>query len=136
MWIPIQLNENSAEPLYHQIESQLRSLIISGQIKEGTLLPSIREFAGGLNCSVITVRRVYQDLENEGLLRTKQGTGTFVAKVGDTQREVFRREAVEEAINSAVDVGLSVKCEEEELKQLFLSILHRKYHPEQGEGEA
>ncbi|MGN7493641.1 GntR family transcriptional regulator [Paenibacillus sp. SAF-054] len=135
MWIPIQLNENSAEPLYHQIESQLRSLIISGQIKEGTLLPSIREFAGGLNCSVITVRRVYQDLESEGLLRTKQGTGTFVAKVGDSQREVFRREAVEEALSSAVDVGISVKCEEEELKELFLTILNQKYHPAKGEGE-
>nr|WP_202128787.1 GntR family transcriptional regulator [Paenibacillus dendrobii] len=130
------MNENSAEPLYHQIESQLRSLIISGQIKEGTLLPSIREFAGGLNCSVITVRRVYQDLEGEGLLRTKQGTGTFVAKVGDSQREVFRREAVEEALSSAVDVGISVKCEEEELKQLFLRILNQKYHPLKGEGDA
>nr|WP_280521262.1 GntR family transcriptional regulator [Paenibacillus mangrovi] len=130
------MNENSAEPLYHQIESQLRSLIISGQIKEGILLPSIREFAGGLNCSVITVRRVYQDLENEGLLRTKQGTGTFVAKVGDSQREIFKREAVEEALSSAVDVGISVKCEEEELKQLFLKILHSKYHSEKGEGEA
>ncbi|MEC0179244.1 GntR family transcriptional regulator [Paenibacillus favisporus] len=136
MWIPIQVNENSAEPLYHQIESQLRSLIISGQIEEGTLLPSIREFANGLNCSVITVRRVYQDLESEGLLRTKQGTGTFVAKVGTSQREVFRREAVEEALNHAVDVGMSVKCEEDELRELFLSILKRKYHPEKGEGEA
>ncbi|GIP28157.1 hypothetical protein J23TS9_32870 [Paenibacillus sp. J23TS9] len=99
-------------------------------------MPSIREFAGGLNCSVITVRRVYQDLESEGLLRTKQGTGTFVAKVGDSQREVFRREAVEEALNSAVDVGISVKCEEDELKQLFLTILHSKYHPDKREGEA
>jgi len=135
VWIPIQLNENSAEPLYHQIESQLRSLIISGQIKEGTLLPSIREFAGRLNCSVITVRRVYQDLENEGLLRTKQGTGTFVAKVGEAERETFRREAVEEALSSAVDVGISVKCEEEELKRLFLAILHKKYHPDEKEGD-
>lgn len=135
MWIPIQVNENSAEPLYYQIESQLRSLIISGQIEEGTLLPSIREFAGGLNCSVITVRRVYQDLESEGLLRTKQGTGTFVAKVGHSQREIFRREAVEEALITAVDVGISVKCEEDELKQLFLNILNRKYHPKKGEGE-
>lgn len=82
MWIPVQINENSAEPLYHQIETQLRSLIISGVITEGTLLPSIREFAGDLKCSVITVRRVYQDLENEGLLRTRQGTGTFVSHVG------------------------------------------------------
>ncbi|GIO69731.1 hypothetical protein J21TS3_45520 [Paenibacillus cookii] len=99
-------------------------------------MPSIREFAGGLNCSVITVRRVYQDLESEGLLRTKQGTGTFVAKVGDTERETFRREAVEEALRSAVDVGMSVKYEEEELKRLFLAILHKKYHPEEKEGES
>ncbi|AJS61074.1 GntR family transcriptional regulator [Paenibacillus sp. IHBB 10380] len=133
MWIPIQINENSAEPLYHQIETQLRSLIINGQIEEGKLLPSIREFAGGLNCSVITVRRVYQDLESEGLLRTKQGTGTFVAKVGQPQREIFRREAVEEALNKAVDVGISVQCSEEELSKLFLSIVNRKYHGEEGD---
>ncbi|GAB6992125.1 GntR family transcriptional regulator [Paenibacillus pini] len=134
MWIPIQLNENSAEPLYYQIESQLRSLIISEQIEEGTLLPSIRELAGELKCSIITVRRVYQDLESEGLLRTRQGTGTFVAKVDSSQREHFKREAVEEALNTAVDVGLSVKCDEVELKELFLSILKRKYHAEEGKG--
>lgn len=91
--IPIQINENSAEPLYHQIENQLRSLIITGQLEEGTHLPSIREFAGALNCSVITVRRVYQDLENEGLLRTKQGTGTFVAQVEAGDRENYRLKA-------------------------------------------
>ncbi|GJM82462.1 hypothetical protein HMSSN139_49580 [Paenibacillus sp. HMSSN-139] len=98
MWIPIQINENSAAPLYHQIESQLKALIVSGQIEEGTLLPSIREFAGALNCSVITVRRVYQDLETEGLLRTKQGTGTFVAKVGAGERDEYRTAVVKEAL--------------------------------------
>ena len=132
MWIPIQINENSAEPLYHQIETQLRSLIINGQIEENTLLPSIREFASWLNCSVITIRRVYQDLEGEGLLRTKQGTGTFVAKVGVSQLEVFRRESVEEALNKAVDIGISVQCSEEEMKRLFLDIVTRKYYPEHG----
>ena len=127
MWIPIQINEDSAEPLYHQIETQLRSLIITGQIEEGTLLPSIREFAGGLNCSVITVRRVYHDLENEGLLRTKQGTGTFVAKVGSSKREVYKREAVEEAIRHAVEVGISVQCSQDEMKQIFNEVLQEKY---------
>lgn len=127
MWIPIQINEDSAEPLYHQIETQLRSLIITGQIEEGTLLPSIREFAGGLNCSVITVRRVYHDLENEGLLRTKQGTGTFVAKVGSSKREVYKREAVEEAIRHAVEVGISVQCSPDEMKQIFDEVLQEKY---------
>ncbi len=136
MWIPIQINENSAEPLYHQIETQLRSLIVSGQIDEGTLLPSIREFAGSLNCSVITVRRVYQDLENEGLLRTRQGTGTFVASVGAGERDEYRRTVVQEAIEVAVDKGISVQYGEDELKQLFLKILKKKYSDPEGGGKS
>ncbi|HUC91492.1 MAG TPA: GntR family transcriptional regulator [Paenibacillus sp.] len=126
MWIPIQLNEQSAEPLYYQIEVQLRALIVSGQLAEGTLLPSIRELAKTLKCSVITVRRVYQDLENEGLLRTRQGTGTFVAKVGDEERRRHRTEAVVETLESAVDTGLQVGCGEAELRKLFDEVLSRK----------
>lgn len=135
MWIPIQLNEESGAPLYHQIETQLKSLIISGQIEEGTLLPSIREFAGSLNCSVITVRRVYQDLENEGLLRTKQGTGTFVAKVGAQERGEYRNTVAQQAITAAVDTGKSMNFGEEELKQLFLQVLRMKYEPGDKKGE-
>ena len=127
MWIPIQINENSAEPLYHQIEVQLRSLILSGQVEEGTLLPSIREFANDLKCSVITVRRVYQDLESEGLLRTKQGTGTFVARVGSDERDRHRKTAVVEAMESAVDVGIQVQCTKEDLKAIFQEVLDAKY---------
>lgn len=127
MWIPVQINENSPEPLYHQIETQLRSLIIGGSIAEGTLLPSIREFAGDLKCSVITVRRVYQDLENEGLLRTRQGTGTFVSHVGIGAMEAYKQETVRKALESAVDAGLSVQCGEEELIALFTEIVRSKY---------
>ncbi len=130
MWIPIQINENSAEPLYHQIETQLRSLIISGVVTEGTLLPSIRELAGELKCSVITVRRVYQDLENEGLLRTKQGTGTFVSHVGVGAMEEYKRDAVGKALESAVDIARSVHCSKVELEQIFIEIVERKYKEE------
>ena len=130
MWIPIQINENSAEPLYHQIETQLRSLIISGVVTEGTLLPSIREFAGELKCSVITVRRVYQDLENEGLLRTKQGTGTFVSHVEDGAMKEYKRDAVGKAVESAVDIARSVHCSQEELEQIFIAMVKRKYKEE------
>lgn len=133
MWIPIQINESSAEPLYHQIETQLRSLIVGGQIEEGTLLPSIREFAGGLKCSVITVRRVYQDLENEGLLRTKQGTGTFVARVGAGERDEYRRNVVREALEGALDTAKSLQFDEDELKGMFLEMINSKYHAERRE---
>lgn len=126
MWIPIQTNELSAEPLYHQIEVQLRAFIVSGQLPEGTLLPSIRELAQQTKCSVITVRRVYQDLENEGLLRTRQGTGTFVAKVDVLERDNQRRSAVVEAIDAAVDAGIRVHFTDEEMIAMLQEALGRK----------
>ncbi|MDP9701037.1 DNA-binding transcriptional regulator YhcF (GntR family) [Paenibacillus intestini] len=90
-------------------------------------MPSIREFAGALNCSVITVRRVYQDLENEGLLRTKQGTGTFVAQVEAGERENYRLKAAEEAMQAAVQSGKAVGCTEEEMEVLFREALRANY---------
>ncbi|GBF76953.1 GntR family transcriptional regulator [Paenibacillus sp. 598K] len=125
MWRTIQINEQSAEPLYHQIEVQLRALIVSGQLEEGALLPSIREFAQQLKCSVITIRRVYQDLEAQGLLRTKQGTGTFVAKVDASDRDRQRLVNVIQALEEAVAAARRVQCSDEELEQLFRDALRR-----------
>ncbi|MCM3630768.1 GntR family transcriptional regulator [Paenibacillus glycanilyticus] len=127
MWLPIHINEQSAEPLYYQIEVQLRALIVSGQLEEGTLLPSIRELAQLLKCSVITVRRVYQDLETEGLLRTKQGTGTYVARIGQNAMDRYRLDAVMDSLEAAVDAGKLVQCTREELTKLFQEVLDRKF---------
>lgn len=126
MWLPIELNEQSPEPLYRQIETQLRALIISGRLAEDTLLPSIRELAQMLKCSVITVRRVYQDLENEGLLRTRQGTGTFVAAVDTDRRDRQRLESVTEAFAAAVEAGLRVKCTEAEMTEIFRRVMRER----------
>lgn len=125
MRIPIQVSAESAEPMYHQIEVQLRALILSGLLPEGTLLPSIREFAQDLNCSIITIRRVYQDLENEGLLRTKQGTGTFVASVGQQERLHFRNEAVVDAFRGAIETAQRVGLTREETARIFQMSLDR-----------
>ncbi|WP_127532679.1 GntR family transcriptional regulator [Paenibacillus kobensis] len=127
MWLPININENSPEPLYHQIEVQLRALIVSGQLAEGTLLPSIRELAQMLKCSVITVRRVYQDLESEGLLRTRQGTGTFVANVQEEDRDRQRTASVIEAVEAAVDAGMRVQLTREEMMQIIVQILDKRW---------
>jgi GntR family transcriptional regulator len=119
MLLPIQLSPDSAEPMYHQIEVQLRALILGGKLGEGTPLPSIRELALDLSCSVITIRRVYQDLENEGLIRTKQGTGTFVAKVEDEDRERHRMEAVTAKFREAVETALRYKCTPDDMHGLL-----------------
>lgn len=119
MLLPIQLSQASAEPLYHQIKVQLRALILGGKLVEGTPLPSIRELALDLSCSVITIRRVYQDLENEGFIRTKQGTGTFVAEVREDERKRHRMEAVSAKFREAVDMANRYKCSPEDMHQLL-----------------
>ncbi|RCW48916.1 GntR family transcriptional regulator [Paenibacillus prosopidis] len=127
MRLPIQINEQSAEPLYHQIKVQLRALVVSGQLTEGTLLPSIRELAQTVKCSVITVKRVYSDLETEGLLRTRQGTGTYVAQVGEQERDRYRLAAVIEAMELAVVAGKRVQCTEAELETIFKETMNKHF---------
>ncbi|CAJ1316846.1 GntR family transcriptional regulator [Paenibacillus sp. PK4536] len=127
MKIPVQINEDSAEPLYRQVENQLRSLIIGGKLQEGTLLPSIREFAADLKCSVITIRRVYQDLENEGWLRTRQGTGTFVTKVEQGQLTQMSEENVRKILNEAIQKSTALGWDEQQLQQLFAELIHQHF---------
>lgn len=67
------------------------------------MLPSIRELALETKCSVITIRRVYQDLESEGLVRTKQGTGTFVADVEGDRLGKYQLEIAHEAFKQALE---------------------------------
>lgn len=133
MWIPIQINELSAEPLYHQITVQLRALIVSGQLGEGTLLPSIRELAQQLKCSIITIRRVYQDLEAQGLLRTRQGTGTYVARVDEQERSRHRLQSVVTAFEAAVDAALRVQCTPAEMETILREVIaQRQSKPPEG----
>jgi GntR family transcriptional regulator len=119
MLLPIHISPDSAEPMYHQIKVQLRALILGGKLAEHTPLPSIRELSLDLSCSVITIRRVYQDLENEGLIRTKQGTGTFVAKVHEEERARHMLEAVSVKFREAVETARRYKCTPEEMRELL-----------------
>jgi len=130
--IPIQISAESADPIYHQIEMQLRDLIISGQLPPGTPLPSIRQLSQDLGCSVITTRRVYQDLENEGIIRTRKGIGTFVAEVGLQERERYKLGAVRDAFREAIRVGTRVGCTPDEMRSLLDRLLIER---EEGGGE-
>ena len=125
MKLPIIINEQSAEPLYYQIETQLRSLILSGVVVPGTLLPSIREFATQLKCSVITIKRVYSDLEAEGLLRTKQGTGTYVLELEVESMVRQQEEALQEAINSFFNTVHKLNIDKDKIIQAFQTALER-----------
>jgi GntR family transcriptional regulator len=122
--LPIRISLDDPEPMYRQIEAQLRDLIVSGKLPTGTALPSVRGLARELSCSVITTRRAYQDLEGEGLVRTRQGMGTVVADLGDKEKERYRRESVLAAFAEAVEAGRRAGYGPEELEGIFTEAMH------------
>ena len=124
--IPIHLSMDDPEPMYRQIESQLRDFILSGQLPPGTKLPTIRALASDLSCSVITTRRAYQDLEGEGFIRTRQGMGTLVAQIPEEEMRSYRREAVDGAFREAFRAGRRAGLTKEELREIFEETLQRE----------
>ena len=115
----ITLDKTNPTPLYQQISEAIRALIISGQLKPAEPLPSIRQLAADHLVSVITTKRAYQDLENEGLIHTRPGIGTFVNEVTAESLKQLGSEAVEkklvDAIQTSTQIGMSVT----EIRMLF-----------------
>ena len=83
------IDNRSGAPIYDQIYSQIKDAILSGQVAEGEALPSIWALAKDLRISVITTKRAYDELENEGFLYTLPGKGCFVA---ERSTELLREE--------------------------------------------
>lgn len=73
------ISNSSGQPIYEQIVSQIKSLIITGELNEGEALPSMRLLAKELRISVITTKRAYDELEREGFIVSFTGKGSFVA---------------------------------------------------------
>jgi len=78
--LDIILSNVSDRPIYEQIYNQIKNAIISGELKEGDMLPSIRALAKDLRISVITTKRAYDELERDGYIYTVAGKGCYVAK--------------------------------------------------------
>ena len=85
----IMIDQFSQIPIYEQLENQVRQSILSGELEANYMMPSIRKMAKELNVGIITVKRAYDDLCNEGLLVSLQGRGVFVASIdSDKEKEV------------------------------------------------
>ncbi|RBP99521.1 GntR family transcriptional regulator [Bifidobacterium xylocopae] len=102
----------SGQPIYQQIEQQIRDAVLSGELVAGQALPSLRSLAKELRISVLTVTRAYNELAQEGLLENIQGKGTFVMSQGSERMHEQLLEQVrtnlDRAVNAAMqaDVGM------------------------------
>jgi GntR family transcriptional regulator len=102
----ILIASTSKEPLFQQIKEQIKQHIFSGELKEGDALPSMRALAKDLKVSVITTKRAYEDLENEGYLISSVGKGTFVA---GQQPHVLKEWQVRELENELEKIAMEGK---------------------------
>lgn len=123
MNININISNSSSVPLYEQIQIQIKSQILNGQLKAGDGLPSIRSLAKELKVSIITIKRAYEELEKDGYLETVTGKGSFVASQNKERlKEVAMYEVeskLEEIIRQAKSVGMTLEEGLEIFKSLY-----------------
>ena len=113
------ISNSSGDPIYEQIYSQIKAGIMSGALKEGDALPSMRVLAQQLRISVITTKRAYEELERDGFIESYTGRGSFVKK----QNAEFLREEIlkqteallDEACTKAKQCGMTL----EELREML-----------------
>lgn len=119
----IVISNTSGQPIYEQIEEQIKEAILRDELKEGDLLPSIRQLARDLKISVITTTRAYAELEQEGFIAIQQGKGCFVLpKNSEIVREQLLRK-IEDCFSTAVSVARSARLSHDELIKILKVIL-------------
>ncbi len=116
------ITNSSNDPIYLQIVNQIKSMILSGELKEGEALPSMRNLAMQLRISLITTKRAYEELERDGFIESFTGKGSFVKA---QNKELLREEnlkAAEELMSQAVDKAKAVGVTIDEMLELLRMI--------------
>lgn len=116
----ILIDNKSGTPIYNQIYSQIKSQIISGELKENEMLPSIRGLAKDLRISFITTKRAYDELEKEGFLYTIPAKGCYVAP---KNVELLREETlkkIEDHIDQILKLAASCNLSKDDIVSMIL----------------
>ena len=99
------INSSSMVPIYEQIMDQIKAQITAGDLKENDILPSVRTLAKELKISALTVKKAYDNLEQDGFTVTVHGKGTYVAAANTERMLEEQRREVEEGLEKAVGKG-------------------------------
>ena len=118
-FVKILISNTSDTPLYQQIKDQIKDAILKEELVEGDALPSIRAFANDLKVSVLTIRRVYEELEQEGFIVSQVGIGTFVSTSNLELLRDSKRRLVEQKMADMIQTAKSLKISKEELNSMM-----------------
>lgn len=99
------ISNSTSKPIYEQITSQIKQMIMTGELKPGESIPSMRSLAKSLHISVITVQKAYEDLQRDGFIETTIGRGSFVSSNNkDFIKEEKQRE-IESHLQKAIELS-------------------------------
>jgi GntR family transcriptional regulator len=116
------LSPNDSRPMYLQIIDQIKQKIYTGDWPAGQALPSIRELSATTKVSVITVKRAYTELEEQGVIVTQAGRGSFVADAVNTQKNLVEAE-LEKYILGLISAGRTLGLSDSQIMGLVKKAL-------------
>lgn len=119
----IVISNSSGLPIYEQIKDQIKDQILSGELEENEMLPSLRKLARDLKISVLTTTRAYNELEQEGYITSQHGKGFFVMSSGS---ELIREQLIKEVelnLNNAIQAAQRASMTNEEMLKLLQLLL-------------
>ena len=120
------ISNNSGVPIYEQIEEQIKSQIMTGELVEGDALPSMRVLTKDLKISIITTKRAYEDLERDGFITSVTGKGSFVKRINSDMVKENMMFAIQELMETAVDKAILGKVSYEELSEMLQLLYEEK----------
>ncbi len=110
-------------PIYEQIMDQIKAQITAGDLKENDALPSVRTLAKEQKISALTVKKAYDNLEEEGYTVTVHGKGTYVASANTERMREEQRKEVESDLERAVEKGRRCGLKDSQIRELFELIM-------------
>ncbi len=113
------IDNKSCAPIYEQIYSQIKNQIISGELAENDMLPSIRNLAKDLKISFITTKRAYSELEKDGFIYTIQAKGCYVAPKNTELIKEENLRKIEEHIDQIVQLAALCNLSESEVTEML-----------------
>ena len=113
------ISNSSNQPIFEQIKLAIKKAIITDELKENEMLPSIRSLAQDLRISVMTVKRAYDELEQEGFIKTLQGKGSLVATKNVEMLKEEQMKEIEKYIDKIVLISKSSNISKKEILETF-----------------
>ena len=99
------ISNSTSKPIYEQITIQIKQMIMTGELKSGESIPSMRSLAKSLHISVITVQKAYEDLQRDGFIETTVGRGSFVRADNKEYIQEEKQREIESCLQKAIELS-------------------------------